>query len=255
MKHSVVTEAGAALVDTDGGIPPQPAIHARYSDRPAGWLARLGGMGGTAAVYALILSLALFSWRIVRPATALSPPVLIDLQPLAARPEPVQEVPEGKRQVEQEKHKPVEKKVLPPPVVIFKAPAVVMQAETALPQAQAAQEVPQTTAPRSLPAPPAAQASSDAQRTWEALLLAHLERYRRYPATAKLRREQGVTYVRFRMNRTGQILSASIARSSGSRRLDQAAIDTIHRAQPLPAIPNEKPDEVDLSVPVAFFVS
>lgn len=47
---------------------------------------------------------------------------------------------------------------------------------------------------------------------------------------------------------------AEIARSSGSAMLDRAALDTIRRAQPLPAISEDKPNELDLSVPVEFFV-
>ncbi|MFK4870880.1 energy transducer TonB, partial [Novosphingobium sp. ZW T3_23] len=96
--------------------------------------------------------------------------------------------------------------------------------------------------------------SSNADATWEALLLAHLEKYRRYPAAARARREEGVSFVTFRMNRAGKVLSASLGRSSGSIFLDRAAMETIRRAQPLPAIPAGKPDEMELSVPVEFFL-
>lgn len=126
--------------------------------------------------------------------------------------------------------------------------------EPAVQQAPAAEAVPATTAPRSLPAPPANHASSNAEATWEALLLSHLQKYRRYPAAARARREQGVAYVLFRMNRQGQLLSAAIARSSGSAALDRAALETLRRAQPLPAIPDDRPDPLELSVPVEFFV-
>jgi protein TonB len=122
-------------------------------------------------------------------------------------------------------------------------------------QLKAADPVPEKTAPRSLPAPPANRMSSNAETTWEALLLAHLEKYRRYPASARARREEGVAHVHFRMNRAGAVLSAEILRSSGSAMLDRAALDTIRRAQPLPAIPEDKADVLDLSVPVEFFIT
>jgi len=64
-----------------------------------------------------------------------------------------------------------------------------------------------------------------------------------------------VVHVTFRMNRQGQVLSSSIARSSGSSALDRAALDTLRRAQPLPAIPDDRPDPLQLSVPVEFFVN
>ncbi|WP_313440412.1 energy transducer TonB [Novosphingobium sp.] len=47
---------------------------------------------------------------------------------------------------------------------------------------------------------------------------------------------------------------SSLGRSSGSIFLDRAALETIRRAQPLPAIPEGKPDELELSVPVEFFL-
>lgn len=106
-----------------------------------------------------------------------------------------------------------------------------------------------------MPAPPARQAASNQKATWVALLLAHLEKYRRYPAAARARRHEGVAYVTFRMNRAGTVLSADIVRSSGSAMLDRAALDTLRRAQPLPKIPDDRPDTLELSVPVEFFVA
>ncbi|MBL7598933.1 energy transducer TonB, partial [Escherichia coli] len=114
--------------------------------------------------------------------------------------------------------------------------------------------IPETTAPKSHPAPPASSVSSDQPVSWEAKLLAHLERHRRYPATSRARRDQGVAHVRFRMNRAGRVLEVALIRSSGIPELDRAALATIRRAQPLPAIPDDRPDPLDLSVPVEFFL-
>jgi protein TonB len=86
----------------------------------------------------------------------------------------------------------------------------------------------------------------------EGLILAHLERFRRYPARACAARQQGVTHVRFKMNRAGMLLSSTIVQKSGSFDLDQAALDTLRRAQPLPTIPADRPDVVELNIPVEF---
>lgn len=94
--------------------------------------------------------------------------------------------------------------------------------------------------------------SSEVKPDWEGLVLAHLERFRRYPARARAARQQGVTYVRFTVNRAGSVLSPVIARKSGSIDLDQAALDTLERAQPLPAIPADRPDRIELTIPVEF---
>lgn len=228
----------------------------RYSDSPVGWRTRAVGACGTGGIFALLAFAAFFTWRVVQPIVAPPAPLVVDLLSFTAPPEPVQEVPEGPQQVEQKAQKPEEReeKPEPPEIVVVQPSPIATAAEPPVETAKAADPVPQTTAPKSLPAPPANHASSNTEVTWEALLLAHLEKYRRYPAAARARREQGVVHVTFRMNRQGQLLSAAIARSSGSAALDRAALDTLRRAQPLPPIPADKPDPLELSVPVEFFV-
>lgn len=228
----------------------------RYSDRPTDWRTRAAGMAGTGGIFLTILAAALLTWRVTHPVVAASVPTVVALLPLAAPPEPIQEVPEGPRQVEQKEQQPKEDEDRPDPpeIIIPRSSSVTITVPPPVEQVRAADPVPETTAPRSLPAPPANRASSDAEVTWEALLLAHLEQYRRYPASAWARGVQGVAHVRFRMNRQGRLLSLEILRSSGSALLDRAALDTLRRAEPLPAIPADRPHELRLSVPVEFFV-
>lgn len=230
----------------------------RYCDQPMDWQTRLVGIGGTVAVAALILGCALFTWQVVRPMVVLpSAPLVVELQPLAAPPEPAREVAPGPEQVERQEERPEPKPdmVVQPPLVRFSLPT---------PMARKIQEpveetidpgppVPETTAPKSIAAPAAAMLSSDASQSWEARLLAHLERYRRFPARARAARQQGTVLVWFRMNRSGSVLTASVERSSGFTTLDQAALDTLKRAQPLPAIPEDRPDEIELTIPVEFY--
>lgn len=110
-----------------------------------------------------------------------------------------------------------------------------------------------TTAPPARPAPPAAVAAS--ARTWEGMLLAHLERRKRYPTEARAQRREGVAYVRFVMTRDGRVLSVELERSSGHPALDREAVALLRRAQPLPKPPPDVPgDPVSLSVPVEFFM-
>jgi protein TonB len=63
-----------------------------------------------------------------------------------------------------------------------------------------------------------------------------------------------MAFIRFRIDRAGYILSSSLAKSSDFPMLDQAALDTLRRADPLPAIPLGRPDEIELSVPVEFYL-
>jgi len=95
---------------------------------------------------------------------------------------------------------------------------------------------------------------TDGKDSFEGRLLARLEQFRRYPEEARRRQQQGVVHVRFQMNRKGSVLDASVARSSGIPSLDREALATVRRAQPLPAIPDDRPDMLTISVPIEFFL-
>ena len=83
----------------------------------------------------------------------------------------------------------------------------------------------------------------------------HLNAYKRYPASARLRHQEGVVSVRFTMDRSGRVLSFEVVKSSGAAVLDQEARDLVKRAEPLPFIPAEFwRDTLDLVVPIEFFL-
>ncbi|MDC6171198.1 energy transducer TonB, partial [Paucibacter sp. XJ19-41] len=103
--------------------------------------------------------------------------------------------------------------------------------------------------------PPAERLSlSGLQSNWQGRVLERLAEFRRYPAGARSRREQGVSHVRLRVNRAGQLLQVRLELSSGHTELDRAALATVRAAVPLPAIPPELPDELELLLPVEFFI-
>jgi periplasmic protein TonB len=101
-------------------------------------------------------------------------------------------------------------------------------------------------------APPAGPTSAEiaAKQTYLSLLSAHLERFKRYPYAARKRRQTGMTYLAFTMDRQGHVLAAHIARSSGHEMLDDEVMSMIRRAEPLPPPPPEVPD--NLVVPMNF---
>lgn len=86
---------------------------------------------------------------------------------------------------------------------------------------------------------------------WQAALLAHLERHKRYPRGARSRREQGTAQLGFSIDRRGHVTSARLVRSSGHPELDQAVLDMVRRASPVPAPPPEV-RQLQFSVPVRF---
>ncbi|WP_440225021.1 energy transducer TonB family protein [Dokdonella sp. MW10] len=92
-----------------------------------------------------------------------------------------------------------------------------------------------------------------AESTWQSTLLGHLEHHRRYPHLAQRRREEGVAYVRFRVDRSGRVLAASLEHGSGVEVLDEEALEVLERAQPVPPPPRELAgDSVEVVVPVHF---
>lgn len=72
---------------------------------------------------------------------------------------------------------------------------------------------------------------------WQSRLQAYLQRRQRYPSAARKNREEGTVYVLFRIDDTGNILSVSLSRSSGSSNLDNAVLDMVRSASPVPAPP------------------
>jgi protein TonB len=107
-------------------------------------------------------------------------------------------------------------------------------------------------APRTTATPRAAQA---ARASYNGMLSAHLQRYKQYPSSAKAAGEQGVAMLSFTVSRSGSVLSARLAKSSGSAALDGETMAMIRRAQPLPSFPPEMTQSsASFTVPVRFFL-
>ncbi|MBB3844609.1 protein TonB [Xanthomonas arboricola] len=109
------------------------------------------------------------------------------------------------------------------------------------------------TAPDSPPAPPGP-AAGMTDPNWEGRVLERLQRFRRYPTTAKAHRQEGVVFVRALVNHQGRVLAARVHLGSGYLVLDDEALGTFARAQPFPRPPHTLPDPVELEVPVEFFL-
>lgn len=261
MKSYAYGDARASYESTES--PPTPGIEwmppTRYCDQPMDWRTRLAGLGGTTAMLGLAAAVGMLGWHVAENViVSPSPPVVVNLRSFEAPPEPVREVPEGPETVQRQETKPEPKPdvVIREPLIRLPVPSAAVEdmPEPTIEIFDPGPTVSEATAPKSIAAPHGRQVSSDAKATWEALVLAHLEKYRRYPVRARAARQQGVAHIRFTMNRAGRILSAEIARKSGFFALDQAALATLRRAEPLPAIPEGMPDEVELTVPVDFFI-
>lgn len=107
---------------------------------------------------------------------------------------------------------------------------------------------------------PATQVDTEATRTaardralkFQQTLQRHIARYQSYPADASERGLEGTVEVVFLLRRDGTIIDAWVKSTSGQSLLDREAIATVRRAEPLPGIPSDLPDELSVLLPVAF---
>ncbi len=82
-----------------------------------------------------------------------------------------------------------------------------------------------------------------------------LERYKRYPEAAKQAKQQGRLVVSFTILRDGTVRDARIEHSSGFPLLDQAALQMLHDASPVPPLPQTfHGGRVGIDLPVDFSI-
>jgi protein TonB len=124
-------------------------------------------------------------------------------------------------------------------------PPAVQQAKLSSPADVLAPNV--RAAPSTVSGPP-----SSAAIKFQQALLRHVARYQRYPSAARPLRLEGRVDTQFAMSRDGTLLGVWVKTSSGQVMLDKEAIDTIMRAQPLPHIPPELPDRLNVHVQLVF---
>lgn len=95
-------------------------------------------------------------------------------------------------------------------------------------------------------------ASPDLAFRFQQALQRHIARFQHYPALARDSRLEGTVHVMFRLRRDGTISDAWIQTTSGQMVLDEEALATVRRAEPLPPIPGELPDQLRVLLPIAF---
>ena len=116
--------------------------------------------------------------------------------------------------------------------------------QTTAPLAQA-QDTPRAAAPAS----GASSASPAANASWRGSLIAHLNRFKRFPNGAS----PGTVQVAFSIDRGGRVLSARLVHGSGDAALDEEAVSMVRRASPVPAPPDGiGGSSIALAVPVRF---
>jgi periplasmic protein TonB len=81
----------------------------------------------------------------------------------------------------------------------------------------------------------------------------HLAKYKHYPPEAVKRKEEGTVLLSFILARDGTVLEAAVERSSGFPLIDQAALDMLRNASPVPPLPASfDGDRAHIVMPAGF---
>ncbi|WGR90701.1 energy transducer TonB (plasmid) [Bradyrhizobium sp. ISRA443] len=221
------------------------------------------------------LAASLVAWRepeYLEPAEP-SGAVVVDLAPVSAAPlttptdvapGPEQTLAEARPEAKPDTPVPDDTPELPPaqnPDAAVDAPTKAQPEAVPEQQAAAATTAPAAVADRVAPvaaAPTQGRPDRKAEQaivTWRSQILAAIERNKRYPEAARSRHEQGITQVRFMLDRKGLVSDAQVTQSSGSSALDGEAIALLQRAQPFPAPPDTFAGQsVAVKLPIRFTV-
>ena len=211
---------------------------------------------------------AFLAWLLTTPAVLPPPvdlpPLLLDLppapEPVAAPPPPTTTPPPPMPKprparpiasVRAEPPRPAPTRLKPSEAPPLSIPGPIAAVPEALPpETSDAAPAAAPDAPAPTPAP-----RHEAPPNWISKVLGRLERFKRYPATARADRLEGVPLARITIDRSGHVLSVTLARSSGIPALDEEAIRLPGRADPLPPPPEElSGNPIELLLPVRFSV-
>jgi len=121
---------------------------------------------------------------------------------------------------------------------------------------------PVTSAPQAVQAPPApvataamagaSAAPSMSVPNYRSMIVALIQRNKRYPAEAQSRGIEGTSRVRFTIGRGGRVTDVRLIGSSGNAALDQEAVALLHRIGQFPPPPPEMGNVVAFTLPLRF---
>ena len=179
--------------------------------------------------------------KVVTPPQPPAPVEELPLPKLAEAPKPTISVPKPvKPKPKPQPPKPVEKKPEPP------------KEKPSEEKPSDAQPTQAPTEKSAQPAPGPSPAQQAAKASWQGTLLAHLAKYKKYPAGAQARGKEGTNRLRFVVDAQGNVLSFELVGRSGNADLDRATLEMIRRAQPLPKPPADMLNNGSIEIVAPF---
>jgi len=184
------------------------------------------GLVVTIALHLLVAAALLFQWQSSEPLPA-EPMIFVQLtEEKAEKPVPTAPAPK------------IEQPKIDMPRMVL--PNIIQQPNTITP-------------PPIKAAPPPAAPDAKVVENYASKMMRHLNRYKRYPAASRQRREEGIAQLSFTIDHQGNVLSSRIVKSSGHQQLDEETLAMVRRASPIPVPPQDLwKDPMELVVPVDF---
>lgn len=215
--------------------PVSAAIHSQYGlKRGPNWAA----IALIIALHALLLG-ALITFDVIPVKKPRREPLVVELLAIAPAPPPA---------APEQELKPVE----PAKVPIF-APKPIVQAPAAPPPPVTAADIPPPPPEAVVVAPPSPQPAAAGPVSVSDLAAKMVSaRPPRYPVESRRRREQGTVYLLVLLGLDGRVAEISLSRSSGSARLDKAALEAVRKWRWSPTLQGDEPVMVRGIVDIPF---
>ncbi|HFP7726533.1 TPA: energy transducer TonB [Campylobacter jejuni] len=92
-------------------------------------------------------------------------------------------------------------------------------------------------------------------KSYQALLMAHLTKFKKYPQEAIMQKQKGVVRIRVSIDESGNVLSKELKKSCPYAALNDEALSLFKRASPLPKPPKEmlkNGDKISFVMPIDY---
>lgn len=92
-------------------------------------------------------------------------------------------------------------------------------------------------------------------KSYQALLMAHLTKFKKYPQEAIIQKQEGVVRIRVSIDESGNVLSKELKKSCPYAALNDEALSLFKRASPLPKPPKEmlkNGDKISFVMPIDY---
>ncbi|MBW1453742.1 energy transducer TonB [Campylobacter jejuni] len=92
-------------------------------------------------------------------------------------------------------------------------------------------------------------------KSYQALLMAHLTKFKKYPQEAIMQKQEGVVRIRVSIDESGNVLSKELKKSCPYAALNDEALSLFKRASPLPKPPKEmlkNGDKISFVMPINY---